>query len=59
MMTVHEIWGILIVHMPVQLSSGAKGLKFGPMLYLGKKGSKDLESIQSSTTPDPGYHMGK
>ena len=24
-----------------------------------KKGSKDQESIQSSTTPDPGYHMGK
>ena len=25
----------------------------------GKKGGKDQESIQSSTTPDPGYHMGK
>ena len=24
-----------------------------------KKGSKDQESIQSSTTSDPGYHMGK
>ena len=24
-----------------------------------KKGGKDEESIQSSTTPDPGYHMGK
>ena len=24
-----------------------------------KKGSKDQESIQSSTTHDPGYHMGK
>ena len=24
-----------------------------------KKGSKDQESIQSSTTPVPGYHMGK
>ena len=23
-----------------------------------KKGGKDQESIQSSTTPDPGYHMG-
>ena len=23
-----------------------------------KKGSKYQESIQSSTTPDPGYHMG-
>ena len=24
-----------------------------------KKGGKDRELIQSSTTPDPGYHMGK
>ena len=24
-----------------------------------KKGGKDQETIQSSTTPDPGYHMGK
>ena len=24
-----------------------------------KKGGKDQESIQSSTTSDPGYHMGK
>ena len=24
-----------------------------------KKGGKDQESKQSSTTPDPGYHMGK
>ena len=25
----------------------------------GKRVGKDQESIQSSTTPDPGYHMGK
>ena len=24
-----------------------------------KQGGKDLEWIQSSTTPDPGYHLGK
>ena len=24
-----------------------------------KKDGKDRETIQSSTTPDPGYHMGK
>ena len=24
-----------------------------------EKGGKDQESVQSSTTPDPGYHMGK
>ena len=27
--------------------------------YKSKKGGKDQESIQSSTTPDPGYYMGK
>ena len=27
--------------------------------YESKKESKDQESIQSSTTPDPGYQMGK
>ena len=26
---------------------------------LSKKYGKDQETIQSSTTPDPGYHMGK
>ena len=26
--------------------------------YQSKKGGKDQESIQSSTTPDPGYHLG-
>ena len=27
-------------------------------VYESKKGEKDKELIQSSTTPDPGYHMG-
>ena len=27
--------------------------------FKSKKGGKDQESIQSSTTPYPGYHMGK
>ena len=27
--------------------------------YESKKGTKDQELIQSSTTPDPGYQMGK
>ena len=26
---------------------------------LSKKDGNDQESIQSSITPDPGYHMGK
>ena len=28
-------------------------------LLESKKDGKDQETIQSSTTPDPGYHMGK
>ena len=27
--------------------------------FQSKKGGKDQESIQSSITPEPGYHMGK
>ena len=27
--------------------------------YKVRKGGKDQDAIQSSTTPDPGYHMGK
>ena len=33
-----------------------KDLKF---MFWSKKDGKDQEMIQSSTTPDPGYHMGK
>ena len=29
------------------------------LLYESKKVGKDQEMIQSSTAPDPGYHMGK
>ena len=28
-------------------------------MYKSKEEGKDQESIQSSTTPDPGHHMGK
>ena len=28
-------------------------------IFWSKKGDKDQKSIQSSTTPDPGYHMGE
>ena len=28
------------------------------MYFESKKGGKDQEKIQSSTTPDPEYHMG-
>ena len=29
------------------------------VMYQSKKDGKDQESIHSSTTPDPEYHMGK
>ena len=29
------------------------------MCLQSRKGGKNLESIKSSTTPDPGYRMGK
>ena len=29
------------------------------IIKYSKKDSKDQETIQSNTTPDPGYHMGK
>ena len=32
---------------------------YGISKRISKNGGKDQESIQSSTTPDPGYHMGK
>ena len=35
-----------------------KGKQYS-VLFIGNKGDKDQETIQSSTIPDPGYHMGK
>ena len=34
-----------------------KGKQYS-VLFIGNKGDKDQETIQSSTIPDPGYHMG-
>ena len=36
-------------------------LSFDQIIFLNKskKDRKDQEKIQSSTTPEPGYHMGK
>ena len=36
-----------------------KYIQFGCVASFSKKGGKVQESIQSSTTPDPEYHMGK
>ena len=55
----------LFFRVPKDLSIGASygnSLK-EPILTIqlleSKKDGKDQETIQSSTTPDPGYHMGK
>ena len=40
-----------------QISLGIQSLEY--LEFLSKKGGKDQQTIQSSTIPDPGYHMGK
>ena len=39
--------------------SGILDLSLCVFYFKSKKDGKDTESIQSSTTPDPGYHMEK
>ena len=39
--------------------SNCSSLNCFHMKYESKKGDKDKETILSSTTPDPGYDMGK
>ena len=41
----------------VYTSTNTVSLSFPPEETLNKKGGNDQESIQSSFTPDPGYHM--
>ena len=36
-----------------------QGTYLASKMYLSKNDGKDQETIQSSTTPDPEYHMGK
>ena len=45
--------------MPSQKVILLSGLKLNDELKQSKKDGKDQETIQSSTTPEPGYHMGK
>ena len=40
-------------------ASGRRYTRYDMQNFKIKKGGKDQESIQSSTTPDPGHHMGK
>ena len=35
------------------------GLELRDICHRSKEKGKDQESIQSSTTPDPGHHLGK
>ena len=46
---VTELWGIQYVSVPNTL------IRLYTLSYKSKKDGKDQESIQSSTTPDPGY----
>ena len=45
--------------MSLERVPGCTGSSESWLLFQSKKGGKDQESIQSSTTPDPGYHMEK
>ena len=53
----HKLLSLLMeikkVFMNIIMLDNAIGTK------VSRKGSKDQKWIQSSTTPDPGYHMGK
>ena len=43
-------------------TAATRGTYLASKIYLSEKDAKDTkdqETIQSSTTPDPGYHMGK
>ena len=39
--------------------SSVSKVEHRPVVCKSKKDGKDQETIQSSTTPDPGYYMGK
>ena len=49
----------LVVYTDVSESSTYLLVLVNSLFSKSKKGGKDKDSIQSSTTPDPGYHMGK
>ena len=51
---------IKIIRSTFDLLRNQKGYKSNTIesIFEGKKGGKNQESIQSSATPDPGYHMG-
>ena len=41
------------------LTTAATRVQLACKIYLSKNDGKDQKTIQSSTTPDSGYHMGK
>ena len=50
-----EVFKVLAIDYSISIRQST-----GPGCYQkSKKGGKDQQSIQSSTTPDPGYHMEK
>ena len=57
--TKHYVVGLcFLLNVNDKTSLGAIRNQYGKN-HPSKKGGKDQESIQSSATPDPGYHMGK
>ena len=53
--------GTIKIPMPIKAVIGEKEqfCVLGILMEKSREEGKDQESIQSSTTPDPGYHMGK
>ena len=56
--TLRKPWVDKKVYTRMKRSKKGKDLMKNKALQ-SKKDGKDQETIQSSTTPDPGYHMGK
>ena len=59
---VYNVFTQYTVYVSVKLGKGEEHiLSYHPYLSntIGSMENKDQESIQSSTTPNPGYHMGK
>ena len=48
-----------LANFPVLVGDVPRSTSYGVYISQSQKEQKDKETIQSSTTPDPGYHMGK
>ena len=57
----HKEPSIVVVHLCMHFCGHYKLVTCNPISskFQNKKDDKDQEKIQSSSTPDPGYHKGK